>query len=99
MRTGARLRKIVLIGNLPFSSMVRQAAIVTEMWTKIPYNHCETLAGRRPALGRGDTVCGICGQLSFDLDRDIQLRELAAMCASLRHRGPDDLGIYHHGAI
>jgi asparagine synthase (glutamine-hydrolysing) len=44
-------------------------------------------------------VCGICGQLSFDPDRAIQRRELDAMCASLRHRGPDDLGIYHHGSI
>lgn len=44
-------------------------------------------------------MCGICGQLSFNPNRSVDRLELEAMCASLRHRGPDDQGVYQRGSI
>ncbi|HMS83100.1 MAG TPA: asparagine synthase (glutamine-hydrolyzing) [Nitrospira sp.] len=43
-------------------------------------------------------MCGIAGQLNFDRTPVLPQR-IAAMGASLRHRGPDDAGIYVHGEI
>lgn len=39
-------------------------------------------------------MCGICGAAWTDLSRAIAERDLAAMVARLRHRGPDDEGVY-----
>jgi asparagine synthase (glutamine-hydrolysing) len=39
-------------------------------------------------------MCGIAGLRYFDNERPVQRREIAAMCATLYHRGPDDEGIY-----
>jgi asparagine synthase (glutamine-hydrolysing) len=44
-------------------------------------------------------VCGICGKLNLDSDAEISRSELEAMCVSLRHRGPDDYGVYQHGPV
>ena len=44
-------------------------------------------------------MCGICGKLSLDSDAEISRAELEAMCVSLRHRGPDDYGVYQHGPV
>src|SRR5437867_3229545 len=41
-------------------------------------------------------MCGIAGILSLD-GRPVDRAELAAMCAALVHRGPDDEGIYRSG--
>lgn len=39
-------------------------------------------------------MCGICGIYSFGRDRPVDRKVLAAMTASLAHRGPDDEGEY-----
>jgi asparagine synthase (glutamine-hydrolysing) len=39
-------------------------------------------------------MCGICGKLSFDLERRIEPGLIRAMLGSIRHRGPDDEGVY-----
>jgi asparagine synthase (glutamine-hydrolysing) len=44
-------------------------------------------------------VCGICGKLFFDRNRTIDERLLRAMMETMRHRGPDDEGIYISGRI
>ena len=38
-------------------------------------------------------MCGICGIVNADLDRPASGAILTAMCAAIRHRGPDDEGI------
>ena len=38
-------------------------------------------------------MCGICGKISFT-DAVVERELIAAMCAALVHRGPDDQGIY-----
>src|SRR3990172_9125112 len=42
-------------------------------------------------------MCGICGELSFDLPVDPMV--LGGMMNSLAHRGPDDEGLYCEGRI
>jgi asparagine synthase (glutamine-hydrolysing) len=44
-------------------------------------------------------MCGITGLRYFDDDRPVRRQEIAAMCAVLRHRGPDDEGIYLDGSF
>ncbi len=39
-------------------------------------------------------MCGICGILEFDGDLRDRARRVDAMSAALRHRGPDDRGVY-----
>jgi asparagine synthase (glutamine-hydrolysing) len=39
-------------------------------------------------------MCGICGKINFQKDQPVEGRLIEAMCAQLRHRGPDDQGIY-----
>jgi len=39
-------------------------------------------------------MCGICGKISFNKNSKITEALLRDMCATLRHRGPDDEGIY-----
>ena len=43
-------------------------------------------------------MCGIAGQINFDNTQVVPQR-IAAMGASLRHRGPDDAGVYAHGPV
>jgi asparagine synthase (glutamine-hydrolysing) len=38
-------------------------------------------------------MCGICGTATFRPDRDISEDTVRRMCASMKHRGPDDEGI------
>jgi asparagine synthase (glutamine-hydrolysing) len=39
-------------------------------------------------------MCGICGIFEFDQDRVVEAHEVHAMNQTLRHRGPDDDGVY-----
>ena len=39
-------------------------------------------------------MCGIAGIINFDLNRSCSEQDLTAMCDVMRHRGPDDYGIY-----
>jgi asparagine synthase (glutamine-hydrolysing) len=43
-------------------------------------------------------MCGICGEISL-IDAKVDANVLDAMVASLRHRGPDDQGIFVEGNI
>ena len=43
-------------------------------------------------------MCGIAGQINFD-DVPVVPQRIAAMGASLRHRGPDDAGVYVDGSV
>jgi asparagine synthase (glutamine-hydrolysing) len=42
-------------------------------------------------------MCGICGVVAFDRDRTVEPRIVKAMADSIRHRGPDDEGLYAGG--
>jgi asparagine synthase (glutamine-hydrolysing) len=44
-------------------------------------------------------MCGICGKLYFDPGRAAEPNILAEMCATIRHRGPDDTGAYIQGPV
>ncbi|MGQ9687995.1 MAG: asparagine synthase (glutamine-hydrolyzing) [Desulfobaccales bacterium] len=44
-------------------------------------------------------MCGFCGVLNFDKEPPVSQEELATMTATLRHRGPDDLGYFFSGPI
>jgi asparagine synthase (glutamine-hydrolysing) len=44
-------------------------------------------------------MCGIAGKLYFDRERHVDPALLAAMNRVLGHRGPDDEGVFHDGAI
>ena len=39
-------------------------------------------------------MCGICGKLTFEQDRGVETGLLRAMLETIRHRGPDDDGVY-----
>ena len=43
-------------------------------------------------------MCGICGRLNFN-DRPVQPDELEQMCKEIKHRGPDDQGIWLKGPV
>src|SRR6185295_53608 len=43
-------------------------------------------------------MCGIAGQITFD-NSPVSRTLIAEMGARLRHRGPDDAGIYVHGGV
>ena len=43
-------------------------------------------------------MCGIAGQITFD-NSPVSRPLIAEMGARLRHRGPDDSGIYVHGGV
>ena len=43
-------------------------------------------------------MCGIAGQITFD-NSPVSRPLIAEMGARLRHRGPDDAGIYVHGGV
>jgi asparagine synthase (glutamine-hydrolysing) len=42
-------------------------------------------------------MCGICGIVAFDRGRTVEPRIVKAMADSIRHRGPDDEGLYAGG--
>jgi asparagine synthase (glutamine-hydrolysing) len=44
-------------------------------------------------------VCGIAGRLNFEVDEPVSGEIVRAMCATLRHRGPDDEGVYVDGPL
>jgi asparagine synthase (glutamine-hydrolysing) len=44
-------------------------------------------------------MCGICGKLNFDRNARIDPGLVPAMLDSIRHRGPDDEGIYSSGNV
>lgn len=44
-------------------------------------------------------MCGFCGVLNLDGQAPVDQEDLAAMTATLRHRGPDDLGHYLAGPV
>lgn len=44
-------------------------------------------------------MCGFCGVLNFDGQAPVDREGLAAMTATLRHRGPDDLGSFLSGPV
>ena len=39
-------------------------------------------------------MCGICGLVTFRPDREVKEETLHRMCGAMRHRGPDDEGIF-----
>ena len=43
-------------------------------------------------------MCGIAGQMTFD-NSPVSRRRISLMGTRLRHRGPDDAGIYVHGSV
>jgi len=44
-------------------------------------------------------MCGFCGVLNFDRQTPVSQEVLAAMTATLQHRGPDDLGSFLSGPV
>lgn len=53
-----------------------------------------------PAIsGEDPPMCGICGKLNFDRDKEVSQQLLKAMADSIVHRGPDDDGYYVSGQI
>jgi asparagine synthase (glutamine-hydrolysing) len=42
-------------------------------------------------------MCGICGVVAFDHEREVEPRLVKAMADSIRHRGPDDEGMHVGG--
>jgi asparagine synthase (glutamine-hydrolysing) len=44
-------------------------------------------------------VCGICGKLNFDHEKNVSPALLKAMADSIHHRGPDDEGYYNSGPV
>jgi asparagine synthase (glutamine-hydrolysing) len=44
-------------------------------------------------------MCGICGKLEFDREKQVPSSLLKSMADAIRHRGPDDEGFYTSGQI
>jgi asparagine synthase (glutamine-hydrolysing) len=44
-------------------------------------------------------MCGIAGIVYHERERPVSESLVRRMCAALRHRGPDDEGLYVHGAV
>lgn len=44
-------------------------------------------------------MCGICGIVAFDQERTVEPRIVKSMADSIRHRGPDDEGLYAGGQV
>ena len=42
----------------------------------------------------GYPMCGICGKLNFDQSASVDPALIRAMLGAIRHRGPDDEGLY-----
>ena len=39
-------------------------------------------------------MCGICGKVSLNSDNGLNKDLILKMCSVLKHRGPDDEGVY-----
>lgn len=44
-------------------------------------------------------MCGICGIVDYGREKDNKRRILVDMCSAMKHRGPDDEGIYINGEV
>jgi len=44
-------------------------------------------------------MCGICGKLEFEKDRQVPAALIKRMAEAIRHRGPDDEGFYRSGQV
>jgi asparagine synthase (glutamine-hydrolysing) len=44
-------------------------------------------------------MCGIVGKLNFDREQPVDPHQIRRMADSLRHRGPDDAGVWTDGAV
>jgi asparagine synthase (glutamine-hydrolysing) len=44
-------------------------------------------------------MCGITGIFNLDPDADVCRETVERMCGVIRHRGPDDQGVYSQGPI
>lgn len=44
-------------------------------------------------------MCGICGKLNLDQNRSVDPALIQAMLDTIRHRGPDDQGVYFAGQV
>jgi asparagine synthase (glutamine-hydrolysing) len=44
-------------------------------------------------------MCGIAGVVKFAKDAKVDSDVLRQMCAAIRHRGPDDEGVYTEGPV
>lgn len=44
-------------------------------------------------------MCGICGRVNRDTDKDVSQSEIKQMCDVMSHRGPDDAGYYLKGNV
>ena len=44
-------------------------------------------------------MCGICGRVYFDPQRQVDAVLLQRMCEALKHRGPDESGVYANGHV
>jgi len=44
-------------------------------------------------------MCGIVGKLNFDREQAVDPHQIRRMADSLRHRGPDDAGVWTDGAV
>src|SRR5690349_14119345 len=56
-------------------------------------------AGAPTAIGRKSRMCGIAGIVHTDSNRDVSPELVRRMCDALRHRGPDDEGLYVRGPV
>lgn len=52
-----------------------------------------------PVGRKGRSVCGICGILYFDRGRPVSEDLLSRMTTVLKHRGPDDSGVWTEGHV
>src|SRR5690242_21942375 len=44
-------------------------------------------------------MCGIVGIVHRDAERPVDPEVIRTMCAAIRHRGPDDEGVYASGSV
>ena len=44
-------------------------------------------------------MCGICGKLEFEREKQVSASLLKSMADAIRHRGPDDEGFYASGQV
>src|ERR1700733_6581585 len=55
--------------------------------------------GRRKARKQLSIMCGICGKLGFEQNASVSRSLIGGMLDTIRHRGPDDQGIYFSPGI
>src|SRR4051794_17643581 len=44
-------------------------------------------------------MCGICGEFRFDRDSTLDTADLRLMADAIRHRGPDEEGLYSQAGV